>query len=191
MVPTSPQRPRATRVVPPWVQRVDRGVGRRLNASRSWHIPDRASRMLSHSADYGGLWYAVAAVLAAAGRPRAAVRGAASMIVAGLLSDLVVKRFFSGSRPPAQEVPHGRRLRVYPTNPSFPSGHAASAAGFATGVFLESGSAGLVVAPLAAIVAYSRLHAGAHWLSDVVGGLTIGVVVAALGRLLLPARRRG
>ena len=81
-----------------------------------------------------------------------------------------------------------RRLRAYPTNPSFPSGHSASAAGFATGVALESGPAGIVIAPLAAAVAYSRLHVGAHWLSDVVGGVAIGAGIALLGRLLVPAR---
>lgn len=191
MASTSPQRARTSRVVPAWARRLDRPLGRRLNRTRSWRLPDRLYGLLSHSADYGGLWYAVAAVLAAVGRPRAAVRGAASMAIAGLVSDVVVKRLFSGSRPLSHEVPEARRLRVYPTNPSFPSGHAASAAGFATGVALESGGAGLAIAPLAAAIAYSRLHVGAHWLSDVVGGLAIGVVTALLGRLLVPARRRG
>src|SRR5690606_11988003 len=41
-----------------------------------------------------------------------------------------------------------------------------------------------------AAVAYSRLHTGAHWLSDVVGGAMLGSTVAAVGRALVPARSR-
>ncbi len=112
------------------------------------------------------------------------------MLVAAVVSDIVVKSFFDGPRPLSADVPALRRLRVYPSNPSFPSGHSASAAGFATGVALESPRAGLVVGPVAAAVAHSRMHVGAHWLSDVVGGVAIGVGVAALGKLLVPARTR-
>ncbi len=106
------------------------------------------------------------------------------MIIAGVVSDVIVKSFFDGRRPVFSEVPVTRRLRAYPATPSFPSGHSASAAGFATGVALESGASGLVVAPLAAAVAYSRLHVGAHWLSDVMGGVGVGVGVALLGRMI-------
>lgn len=177
--------------MPHWVRRLDRATNRRINASQSWHAHDRAYSRLSHLTDRGLLWYAAAAVLMVLGHRRAALRGVGSMIVAGVVSDVVVKRFFDGLRPVHGEVPITRRLRVYPTTTSFPSGHSASAAGFATGVALESAGAGAIVAPVAAAVAYSRMHVGAHWLSDVVGGIGIGVVVAILGRLLVPARRSG
>ncbi|HEY8588387.1 MAG TPA: diacylglycerol kinase family protein, partial [Naasia sp.] len=61
-----------------------------------------------------------------------------------------------------------------------------SAAAFATGVAFESPTAGALLAPVAAGVAYSRLHTGAHWLSDVVGGVALGAAVAGAGRLLDP-----
>jgi membrane-associated phospholipid phosphatase len=179
---------RRARIMPEWVRRMDRAANRRINASRSWHAHDRGYSRLSHAADRGLLWYALATLLFALGRRRAALRGAGSMAVAGVVSDVVVKRFFHGRRPLSSEVPVGRRLRTYPTTMSFPSGHSASAAGFATGVALESRRAGIIVAPLAAAVAYSRMHVGAHWLSDVVGGVAIGAGVALLGRLLVPAR---
>ncbi len=177
--------------MPRWVRRIDTAANRRINASPSWHVHDRAYSRISHAADRGLLWYSAAATLVLLGRPRAAVRGIVSMITAGVVSDLIVKRFFDGRRPLFTAVPVTRRLRRYPTTPSFPSGHSASAAGFATGVALESGRAGLIVAPLAGAVAYSRMHVGAHWLSDVVGGVAIGAGVALLGRVIAPARRRG
>lgn len=181
---------RRARTLPRWVARIDRAANRRINASRSWHVHDRAYSLLSRAGDHGVLWYAVAAGVAVLGQPRAAVRGLASMLTAAALSDVVVKSFFDGRRPLVDDVPGIRRLRAYPLNPSFPSGHSASAAAFASGVALESGPAGAVIAPLAAAVAYSRLHVGAHWLSDVVGGAAIGAGVALLGRLLVPAPTR-
>ncbi len=36
-------------------------------------------------------------------------------------------------------------------------------------------------------VAYSRLHTGAHWLSDVLGGVALGAAVAVVGKFLVPA----
>jgi len=181
---------RRARTMPRWIRRVDRATNRRINASRSWHAHDRGYRRLSHAADHGLLWYAIALVLVLLGHRRAALRGVGSMLVASVVSDVVVKRLFDGKRPVSTDVPAGRRLRAYPTTTSFPSGHSASAAGFATGVALESGRAGIIVAPVAAAVAYSRMHVGAHWLSDVVGGVAIGAGVALLGRLIVPARRR-
>ena len=55
---------------------------------------------------------------------------------------------------------------------------------------IESPKAGAAIAPLALGVAYSRLHTGAHWLSDVIGGLALGTGVALLGGRLVPPRSR-
>jgi undecaprenyl-diphosphatase len=61
---------------------------------------------------------------------------------------------------------------------------------FATGVALDAPAAGAALAPLAAGVGYSRLHTGAHWFSDVVGGAAIGGAAALLVRGAAPALRR-
>lgn len=174
--------------MPRWVRRLDRSANRRVNARRHVHALDSGYRRLSRAADRGRLWFVLAGVLIVSGRSRAALRGVASLTVASIIANLIGKKLFGGSRPILKDIPVGRRLAVYPTSASFPSGHSASAAAFATGVALEAPVAGAVVAPLAVAVGYSRLHVGAHWLSDVVGGFTIGAAVALLGRVLLPAR---
>jgi diacylglycerol kinase family enzyme/membrane-associated phospholipid phosphatase len=178
---------RRRQLLPPWVRQVDTQAARRVNRRHVHPHVDSAYQRLSHAADNGVLWFTFAAVLAVFGRHRAALRGVASLTVASMLANLVGKKVFGGDRPLLDDVPVGRHLRRQPKSPSFPSGHSASAAAFATGVALESGPAAGVVAPVAAGVAYSRLHTGAHWLSDVVGGLALGAAVAAIGKLILPA----
>ena len=175
-------------MVPRWARRLDRSANRRVKARHRVHALDTAYRRLSRGADRGRLWFVLAGVLIVSGRSRAALRGVASLTAASILANLVGKKIFGGSRPILKDIPVGRRLAAYPTSASFPSGHSASAAAFATGVALEAPAVGVVLAPVAAAVGYSRLHVGAHWLSDVVGGFAIGAGVAVLGRVLLPAR---
>lgn len=145
---------------------------------------------LTRSANHSVLWFAIAAVLAA--RPGATRRGALRGVVAigfasttanGLLKPLVPRR-----RPAAEMLPVNRRLERRPTSSSFPSGHAASAAAFATAVALESPRASLAIAPLAAAVAYSRVHVGVHWTSDVAAGAAIGAGSALITRRWWPVR---
>ncbi|MEC3979375.1 bifunctional phosphatase PAP2/diacylglycerol kinase family protein [Amycolatopsis sp. H20-H5] len=139
---------------------------------------------LSKSANKARLWWIVAAVLATRKGParRGALRGVAAIAGASAAANLLGKPLFPRRRPAADEVPEHRRLTKRPTSSSFPSGHSASAAAFATAVAMESPTAGLVIAPLAAAVAYSRVHTGVHWPSDVGAGVAIGVGVAALTR---------
>ncbi|KQX06770.1 MULTISPECIES: bifunctional phosphatase PAP2/diacylglycerol kinase family protein [unclassified Leifsonia] len=181
---------RRARVLPPWVRRLDQATAARINARHTMRGVDTVYVAVSSAANRGVLWFAIAGVLALLGDRRAAVRGVLSLLVASATANLVGKQLFGGARPVIDAVPHGRRLRTTPTSGSFPSGHSASAAAFAAGVAIQSPIAGAVVAPLAGAVAYSRLHTGAHWLSDVVGGVGIGLGVASAGALLVPAHPR-
>ncbi len=66
-------------------------------------------------------------------------------------------------------------------------GHAASGFAFATGVASEAPLAGGLLTALAALVAYSRVHTGVHYPSDVVAGAVIG---AALSPIAVAAAER-
>ncbi|GAA1825577.1 bifunctional phosphatase PAP2/diacylglycerol kinase family protein [Agromyces salentinus] len=156
-----------------------------MTTGPSHPVADRVWSRVSGVADRGVLWWTIAGVLAVTGRRRAAERGLGSLLVASALTNLIAKRVFGGDRPLLADVPIGRRLPKPPATPSFPSGHSASAAAFAMGVAVESPRLGIALAPAALGVAYSRLHTGAHWLSDVVGGLALGTGVTALGTLLV------
>jgi hypothetical protein len=53
-----------------------------------------------------------------------------------------------------------------PESSSFPSAHAASVAAFTSALGLESRLLGVVVAPVAAVVAYSLVRTWVHWPTD-------------------------
>ncbi|AHH96420.1 undecaprenyl-diphosphatase [Kutzneria viridogrisea] len=149
---------------------------------------DTVLKVISAAANHSLLWGAVAAVLAARKGPtrRAALRGIAAIAGASFTANAVGKTLLPRRRPAAELVAEHRRLVKRPTSSSFPSGHAASAAAFTTAVALESPKAAAVVAPLAAAVAYSRVHTGVHWGSDVACGALVGVAAGLLTRRWWP-----
>ena len=95
------------------------------------------------------------------------------------------RRWLLRRRPAAGHLPAYQTLVHKPTSSAFPSAHAATAAAFTTAVACESPLAGLVVAPLAGAVAYTRLRTRAHWPSDVVAGALWGIAVGVATRRLL------
>ncbi|MFD4421024.1 phosphatase PAP2 family protein [Agromyces sp. NPDC058484] len=179
-----------TRILPEWVRRADAAAGRAVNGRHAHPLVDRFWSRVTGFADRGVLWWTLAGVLAVTRRRRAAARGLVSLLVASALTNLIAKEVFGGDRPLLADVPIARQLPKPPITPSFPSGHSASAAAFAAGVALERPAIGAAIAPVALGVGYSRLHTGAHWLSDVVGGLALGAGVAALGALVVRPKPR-
>ncbi|GEK03957.1 bifunctional phosphatase PAP2/diacylglycerol kinase family protein [Streptomyces sp. NPDC014684] len=162
-----------------------------LAAARHWPGAERALPRLSRSANHGVLWFATAAAIAASRSPRArraATRGVASLSVASLAINTLGKRSVRRARPVLDSVPLSRQLKRQPITTSFPSGHAASAAAFATGVALESPRWGAAVAPVAFSVAMSRVYTGVHYPSDVLAGAALGAGAAFAVRGLVPTR---
>lgn len=157
----------------------------RLSADLPPSRLDGGLRTLSNAANHSVLWMGVAAGMGLAGgrARRAAVRGVLAVAGASALSNAVLKPVFPRRRPPAGTPEFTvRRGLPAPRSSSFPSGHSASAAAFATAVALEYPAAGVALAPLAAAVAYSRVHTGVHWPSDIAVGAGVGAAVALATR---------
>ncbi|MEU5692185.1 phosphatase PAP2 family protein [Actinosynnema sp. NPDC020468] len=152
---------------------------------------DQGMKRLSKIANHSVLWFLVAGVLATRkGRTRrAALRGVVAIAGASTSANLIGKTLFPRRRPAAELLPMARRLTRRPTSSSFPSGHSASAAAFTTAVAMESPKAAMVIAPVAAAVAYSRVHTGVHWPSDVAAGALAGVGAGLLTRRWWPLGR--
>ncbi|MET7479370.1 phosphatase PAP2 family protein [Streptomyces sp. NPDC005648] len=160
-------------------------------AGHRWPYAERFLPRLSRGANHGVLWFAAAAAMSASRTPRArraAARGLASLSLASLTINTLGKRSVRRTRPALDPVPRARQLKRQPITTSFPSGHSASAAAFATGVALESPGWGAVVAPVAWSVALSRVYTGVHFPSDVVAGAALGAGAAFAVRGLVPTR---
>jgi len=164
------------------LQRLDDRLGRRALRLRSTGL-DGTLVSITQAASYSRLWLAIATGLAACGgRPgrRAAVRGMIAIAIASAVANGPAKLLVRRRRPLRLSPPPLIRM---PRSTSFPSGHSASAFAFATGVSGELPVLAPALVPLAAAVAYSRVHTGVHYPSDVAAGAAIGI-----GSGLLTAR---
>jgi membrane-associated phospholipid phosphatase len=175
------------------VNRLDLAVYAAI-AATSTPTLDRAFRRLSQAADHSKLWLASAAVLAATGGAagrRAAINGLVATGLTSAVVNLVLKPLGSRRRPDrhTHRVPVARHVAM-PRTTSFPSGHAASAFAFATGVATAAPAAGIPLSGLAALVAYSRVHTGVHYPLDVIAGSVSGVSLAPVGLAALDRCRR-
>ena len=165
---------------------IDEAVYRAVAATSSPAL-DRDFARLSRAADRSVLWMAIAAGLAVAGGAsgrRAAAAGLGSVAVTSALANAGLKHLHARPRPDAVAagIGAGRAVRM-PRSASFPSGHAASAFAFATAAGAELPVLAFPLRCLAAAVAYSRVHGGAHYPGDVVGGALLGgSIAAAVGR---------
>lgn len=161
---------------------VDRAIYRAIAGTSTPQLDD-AMRGLSEAANYSRLWIASSVALAASG-PRgrvAAGSGLAALAATSAFANLVLKPVGRRRRPDrrAEQVPAARHVGM-PSSRSFPSGHSASAAAFASAVGRAWPIAGIPLHTLAALVAYSRVHTGVHYPGDVIAGALTGIVIADL-----------
>jgi membrane-associated phospholipid phosphatase len=140
----------------------------------------RAAMAASEAGRHGRMWVGLSAAGALSRRTRAAARdgivawGAASTGAVGL------KRLSDRRRPRL------RGLGSAPRSSSMPSSHTASATAYATAATLRCPTAGVVLLPLAAAVAWSRAATARHFPSDVAAGALVGQLVGVTTHAALP-----
>jgi membrane-associated phospholipid phosphatase len=149
---------------------------------------DRPLRELSNLANRSLLWMAIAAVLASLGGPggrRAARNGLTALAVTSALTNIILKLAVRRPRPEREDQSDQSVAVRMPRSHSFPSGHSASAFAFATAAGKELPIAAVPLEALAAAVAYSRVHSGVHYPSDVIVGSLIGALTGRqVGRIV-------
>ena len=170
----------------PAVAGADRATDAVADRLRGRPVPDRVLYALSQAANHSLLWHGINladAVVRPAHR-RMALRRSAILVAEQALVNGPIKTVFRRERPVhVQDHPHDLRT---PSTSSFPSGHASAGA---CATVLLSRDLGLAPrwAGLAVVVAWSRIHVGAHHASDVAGGAAIGAALGlAAGRMWPP-----
>lgn len=170
------------------IKAADHALFRRATRSPAPRI-DAVLYPLSDLAAKARLWIAIAAVLGLSGGRtgrRAALRGLVSISGAPILANVILKPLARRRRPTPIVDLWLTRPAPLPRTTSFPSGHSASAAAFATGVALESPVVGVPLAAAALAVGWSRIRTRVHYPTDVVVGLAVGAGVAVSTMCLWP-----
>ncbi len=158
-----------------------------LRAINGLHAPwlDGVARWLSE----WGLYLYLAALVALALRTRArrdvalSRDGALVFFAALFLSESVIKPIIGRARPTADAALAAQLHLLGPRPPasslSFPSGTATTCCGAAAYIWIAWGPrAGVPAALVALLISLSRLYAGVHWPSDLVGGALFGAALA-------------
>jgi undecaprenyl-diphosphatase len=114
--------------------------------------------------------------------PIAFAAAAAATGVASLITD-VLKQGFGRERPPVADPQLGS-LTGIPDNPSFPSGHSATAFAAATAVAILCPKLRPAALAIAAAVAVSRVYLRVHFPLDVVAGAALGAFLGAVCALI-------
>jgi undecaprenyl-diphosphatase len=125
---------------------------------------------------------------------RACAAGLSAAAV-GLLANQAISHLWDRARP------YDAHAGIAPllsrsADPSFPSDHATAALSIALGVFFVSRRAGWVFLAFAVVVSASRVMAGMHYPSDVLGSLAVSVAAGyftarvAMQRVLVPLIRQ-
>jgi membrane-associated phospholipid phosphatase len=175
----------------------DEAVGLRLTQHREEN--SRLRRLVLFITDFGsfpiltGLAVGGALLLVAARRPLLAIVWLLAPAGGGLL-DAALKHFYERDRPSFKDA------SVPETNLSFPSGHAlASVVGYGLLAYVlvrflprrwMKFTAVSFLAILVLAIDFSRVYLGAHYLTDVIGGLAIGACWLAACISAVEALRR-
>lgn len=91
-----------------------------------------------------------------------------AVVIAGIIGDIhySARPFVAG---------HFSPLFSHPGDASFPSDHLCALGGVTGGAWMSSRLLGVASAVLAALVAFARVYAGIHYVTDVVAGFLIGI----------------
>ena len=149
-------------------------------------ILDRVMQFVTSLGDAGFLAIIVCIVLLCIRKYRRAGAAASlSLILDFIVVNLVLKNLVARTRP-YDMLEELLLITKRPSDLSFPSGHAGACFAVASVLFLclprRFGIPAMVVAVL---ISFSRLYVGAHYPTDVLGGMVIGCITGWIAYWLL------
>jgi undecaprenyl-diphosphatase len=163
-------------------QAVDLNTFYLINKGLSNMIFDIIMPWLTHLGDFWAGWIFILIIMTINRKPimRGLRLGIFVSLIYGLLSgfQLIIKYLVNRPRP---FVDHDVIVRsVYPTDPSFPSGHAVTIFMMAVVLSYQFPKYKYIFYFLACLVSFSRVYLGVHYPSDVITGALIGYGITKL-----------
>jgi undecaprenyl-diphosphatase len=157
----------------------DRAAGIWLAALLEHPWIDQVMLVASAIGAKGAVWIVLGLItwVSAPARGMKAWRLLLALGLAGLVTDAIVKPVVGRVRPFVDHVEY-REIGVRPDTPSFPSGHAATAAAGALAFARIWPAAAIPAWTLAGVIAISRVALGVHFPSDVLAGFVLGALLA-------------
>lgn len=110
---------------------------------------------------------------------RAGISVLLGLIFGLVLGNWTIKNIVARARPCAINTSI-ELIIPYPSEFSFPSGHTLSSFIASTCIFLRNKKFGVFAYILASLIAFSRLYLYVHFLTDIIGGILLGIALAHL-----------
>lgn len=147
---------------------------------------DKLMVMFTYAGTGGFIWWVVLALpfILSTGYRKAGMTLIVALGINYLLGEIIIKKAVGRPRP-SMLVPEDEMKINKPKDHSFPSGHAASSfCAFAVTLICCPPYIWIPSLAAAVMIAFSRLYLRVHYLSDVLGGMTLGLVDGAAIALL-------
>ena len=111
-----------------------------------------------------------------------------ALILTTIIGEGIIKHIVKRNRP--FQNYEDELLINKPITYSFPSGHTASSFAALAVFFQMNGKLGLIMSPIATLIAFSRIYLKVHYPTDVIFGIFLGItcgvsVVSFLGRMAI------
>ncbi|MBO5489090.1 MAG: phosphatase PAP2 family protein [Eubacterium sp.] len=133
----------------------------------------------------GWIWVIIALTLICFKKTRpVGLTMALAMLLGLIIGNGVLKNLIARPRPCWRNEDILLLAKV-PTDYSFPSGHTMVSFEAATSIFLANKKWGIPALILASAIGFSRIYLGVHYVTDVLAGVVIGVLLAVLAKKVI------
>ena len=149
---------------------------------------DRIMPIITMMGNLGIIWLVISSLMLLKGEDRIIGIGVIlALMLTTIIGEGIIKHIVRRNRPfqeNEEEVLINR-----PITYSFPSGHTASSFAALAVLLQMNGKLGLILSPIATLIAFSRVYLKVHYPTDVIFGMFLGVtcgisVVYLLGRVV-------
>lgn len=140
-------------------------------------ILNKIMMFISSCGDFGMSWLIIVLITNLFKKTRSmSIHLLLALIVATLIGQITIKTIVKRKRP-CHTYTNVQMLVSVPNDLSFPSGHTTSSFACCTVLFLYSPALGIIGLIYATLTAISRLYLFVHYLSDVLFGAMLGIII--------------